>query len=200
MTARQVVGRPVEEACRAWPALLQRLTSGQPVAAGEEIAHWRTPERVFVAAVSPLPEGRGRSGQMVILHDVTRRHEVERSRREQERLRTLVEDQEMLARELHDRVGQMMGYVITETLAARRHITEGQLELAGATLAHLAESAQDAHAGLRDFALGLPGERGGQGAREFMPALAGYLARCERLFGLSVHLRSSGCSWGPWAE
>jgi signal transduction histidine kinase len=69
--------------------------------------------------------------------------------------RSALEERQRLARELHDSVGQVLGYVSFQTDAARELYANGKAEDADKQLRRLAAIAQDAHADVREYILNL---------------------------------------------
>ncbi|MBI4236059.1 MAG: histidine kinase, partial [Chloroflexi bacterium] len=56
---------------------------------------------------------------------------------------------------MHDSLGQVLGYVSAQTLAAKRFLTTGQTEQALQELAQMAERVQEVYADVREGILGL---------------------------------------------
>ena len=69
-------------------------------------------------------------------------------RREQQAMAAM-QEREQLARELHDSVGQVLGYVNTQTQAARARLAQGDMSAADALLSRLVEVACNAHTDVR---------------------------------------------------
>lgn len=83
------------------------------------------------------------------------REEAQTQMLEQQRALATLEERERLSRELHDGLGQVMGYINVQTQAAQSLLTEGQNEAALHSLDRVALMAQEAHADIRNFILGL---------------------------------------------
>lgn len=77
---------------------------------------------------------------------------------EQQRAVAAFEERERLARELHDGIGQTLGYINMETEAVRELIRQGDEESASGTLARLAGAAREAHDDLRGYIQNLKSE------------------------------------------
>jgi len=112
---------------------------------------------------------------------------AERKRLEDElRLLAIISEREKVARELHDGVAQVLGYVNTQTGAAIEYLARGETAVANATLAHMRDVAQDAHADMRDFILGV--QSGESPVMGFMPTLERYLLQFVTNYHLPVAL------------
>ena len=92
-----------------------------------------------------------------ITRDVTENKQVEASLRQHdaEVLRSALEERQRLARELHDSMGQVLGYVSFQAEAVRELYASGNADKADAQLERLASIAQDAHADVREYILDL---------------------------------------------
>lgn len=74
---------------------------------------------------------------------------------EQQRRLAVAEEHEHMERNLHDGLGQAMGYLNMETSSVQALLEQGQTEAALTGLQHVAGVAQNAQARIRDFILGL---------------------------------------------
>jgi len=73
----------------------------------------------------------------------------------QQRSLATAEERERLGRELHDGLGQVMGYVNVQSQAVQSLLADGQTAAAQTNLQQMAQAAQDAHADIRNYILGL---------------------------------------------
>jgi signal transduction histidine kinase len=96
-----------------------------------------------------------------------------------------VQERERVARELHDGLGQVLGFVKMQAQAAQTLLGRDP-ETAGAYLAQLAAVAQDAHADVREYILGAGTMEGG--ATGFLTPLRQYLERFSSIYGMEVEL------------
>lgn len=74
---------------------------------------------------------------------------------ERERMMAVLEERERLARDLHDGVGQALGYIRVQADAVRDLLVQNNSPEAAAVLARLAEAAEAANRDVRDYILGL---------------------------------------------
>lgn len=98
----------------------------------------------------------------------------------------VTEERERIAREMHDSLAQVLGYVNTKAQATEAFLERGQTEKAAAQLAQLSEAARAAYADVREGILGLrtsPGE-----ARTFVETLREYLEQWQGQSGVAVAL------------
>jgi len=87
--------------------------------------------------------------------EIVEREQAQMTLLEQQRLLARYEERETMGRELHDGLGQVMGYINVQAQAAQTFLQNGQIEAAQNALADLIPAAQDAHTDIRAHILGL---------------------------------------------
>ena len=128
-----------------------------------------------------------RTAELNIANASLRREMLEREQTqtalvEQHRVMARYEERERMSRELHDGLGQMLGYITVQAQAVQTFLSEGQVETAGLTLLDLVQAAQDAHTDIRAHILGLRARE--LAPQDFLPAVQEYLEQ----FGQRNHL------------
>jgi signal transduction histidine kinase len=98
----------------------------------------------------------------------------------------ITEERERIAREMHDSLAQVLGYVNTKAQAAQSLLGNEQPERAAAQLAQLAETARAAYADVREGILGLRTSLGTE--RDFAATLREYLQRWQEQSGIVADL------------
>jgi signal transduction histidine kinase len=111
---------------------------------------------------------------------------IENSRLYQ-RVRSLAttEERSRLAREIHDNLSQLLGYLNLKAAGAEQSLAKGQVEEARETLVEVKQIAQDAYADARETIFSLRTTASSAG---LLPALKEYLADYWRYYGLCVEL------------
>jgi PAS domain S-box-containing protein len=178
-------GRPANE------VLADAGREGEPVPVGErrevELDAGGEGPRRYVVHVSPLTDRRGRDlGRLLLLRDVTDEREAQARLLEQQRALSALRERERLARELHDTVGQVLGYVNLQAQTAGKKLADGDAEAAGALLDRLADVARHAHADVRESILALSATP--SGGWSFLPALRRYLDEVGRDYAVRTEL------------
>jgi PAS domain S-box-containing protein len=107
--------------------------------------------------------------------------------RDQQRELASLEERERIGRELHDGLGQVMGYVNVQAQAARLFVESGQTDQTAAALMQLIQVAQDAHADIRGYIVGVrtPDK---SSAPDWLSRLENYLLTFEQQYGIAVAL------------
>ncbi|HBY98860.1 MAG TPA: hypothetical protein DEP84_33760 [Chloroflexi bacterium] len=161
--AEKILGLPVARvkgchAVQVLPAyrdLSARLAD--PLAAQFEISIGTGHTAQYYALhLSPLKDQRGFPlGHLILFHDVTEQQRAQAQLLEQQRVVATLQERERLARELHDSVGQVLGYVSMQAQAICKRVHDGEVVAVEAQLTRLAEVAQDAHDDIRESILSL---------------------------------------------
>jgi signal transduction histidine kinase len=127
-------------------------------------------------------------GCLVVLHDVTEGREAQARLIEHQRALATLQERDRVARELHDSLGQVLGYAKMQAQAARERLARGEWREADEHLVQLAAVAQDAHADVREYILGARTAASAEG--EFLPSLEDYLRRFQANYGICTSLEA----------
>jgi signal transduction histidine kinase len=147
-------------------------------------------ERQYAPQTAVLRRRGGfRLGYLVVLHDVTDQRQDQARVVEHQRALATLEERDRVARELHDGLGQVLGYAKMQARAARALLARREWQQADEHLAQLVAVAQDAHADVREYILGARAR--GSAEIEFLPSLEDYLRRFRATCGIAVTLESS---------
>lgn len=146
--------------------------------------------RRHVVGRSALRDETGRTvGQLYLVHDVTEQLETQERLVEQQQALARLTEREHLARDLHDGVGQVLGFVSLQAQAIRKRVADGEIERANAMLARLAEVVQQAHGDVRDLILALK-TAPPEGKWSLSANLAELLGDFQRQYGVRIDLEN----------
>lgn len=189
VSPRRVLGQPAEhvllEMMQAHPDLLDRI--GNPEANPIELSFQASPGRWYQVFTSPVADRRGVPlGYAIWFRDVSEQRDARRKIQEQQRSLTMYEERELLARELHDGIGQLLAAAHLQVRTAETLLARGDMTGVGMSLKRVSRATQDAKEGIRDYLRGVkvgdPGEMG------LAKVLGGYLRRCEEDYGFRADL------------
>jgi signal transduction histidine kinase len=186
LSLKRLLNYPIQELIPAWTQLPRDLqTAG---ADRMEISLGTGPEtRCYQLEVSALKDWRGLEvGRLLLLQDVTDQRRAQALIAEQQRALAMLQEREHLARELHDGIGQVLGYVKMQAQSARDRLALDQKAAADSQLAQLVRVAQDAHADVREYILGAKSAVSGQPG--FLSVLREYLKRFSENYDLRAGL------------
>jgi PAS domain S-box-containing protein len=143
--------------------------------------------RSYEIDVSPLRDFRGLLlGHLLMLRDVTEQKRAQAQIIEHQRSLAMLREREQLARELHDGIGQVLGFASLKMGATRKLIADGKLDKADDQLAHLESAVAEAHADVRETILNLRTAPAGE--KPFFASLQHYLDGCRQNYGIQVDL------------
>ncbi len=136
---------------------------------------------------SPLVDRRDVAlGHLLLLHEVTEQRRAQARLLEQQKVVATLQERQRLARELHDDLGQTLGYISMQAQAIRKRAQDDGMYSIEGQLAQLVDAARDAHKEIRDSILNLqtgPAERW-----SFFAALREHLAAYQDHYGIRTAL------------
>ncbi|HEX2696348.1 MAG TPA: histidine kinase N-terminal 7TM domain-containing protein, partial [Anaerolineales bacterium] len=207
---RDYLGNPIQTAMARWPEIIELSSLMQNSSAQTTFQHGDQ-LKVFDMHLTELKDARGQIyGKLIVLSDVTRRYQAEQTleRRlseiqelhenlqqtqaqlvEQQRALAKLEEREHLGRDLHDGVGQILGYIGMQSSAAQKLLEENDIAGSQISLSKVAEAAQQANRDVRDYILELKDGRVSAGKADFFEALQEYCQHIEQAYQFKIDLR-----------
>ena len=123
-----------------------------------------------------------------LMLDELERHQQEREERSKVREQAILDERERIARELHDGLAQVLGYVNTKVMAVRLMLQKGRLDAADSYLIQLEEAARGSSTEVREAILGL--RMTSQVGSGLAAALRAYSEQFARLSDLYINFDS----------
>jgi signal transduction histidine kinase len=146
--------------------------------------------RHYAVHHSALNDRRGiPMGTLVLLDDVTGQKQAQTQFLEQQRAMATFQERDRVARELHDTLGQVLGYIKMQASVAQTYLERGEPEEAKRRVARLATAAQDAQSDVREYILGT--RTVASGASPLVPTLSDYLRQFSENYGIDTELNVS---------
>jgi PAS domain S-box-containing protein len=184
--AFQAAGREAARAFGGWLDLVA-LCHDETATQAESVWGAGDAQRHYDLRCVLMTDRRGRLiGRLIVLRDITGRKRAQAQLLQQQRALAVLEERARLAQELHDSLGQVLGYVNVQAQAAREWLCSGQIEEAEADLARLVAVTQSFHADVREYILSLGATLSPE--QGFLPALEQYLERFGRRCGIHTEL------------
>jgi PAS domain S-box-containing protein len=186
VVARWAIGREASDALRGVVGLDRLWRGDRTHAEGPDVRVTAIgPERELDVHVTPLLSPRGALlGRMLLVRDVTDLRRAEAQALDRERALATLQERERVARELHDGVAQVLGFVRLQAEAARGLLRRDP-PTAETYLSRLAETALEAHGEVRSF---IAGSASGSDVG-WLAAIATTARRLREGTGLEVEVR-----------
>lgn len=147
--SQRLVGEPIQ---KLLPVDLEAALAGSQKAEIEFHLGAGADLRFYTLDITMLNDWQGfQAGSLLLLQDVTVQRQAQAQLLEQQRALAMQHEREQLAREMHDGIGQVLGYVRLQAQAARDLLAQDQKAAADASLAQLVAVAQDANADIREY-------------------------------------------------
>ncbi len=141
----------------------------------------------YQLTTSALKDYRGLEiGRLLLLHNMTAQKQAQAQIIEQQRALAMLREREQLARELHDSLGQVLGYASFQVDAAAKLSRDGQGAAAAEQLERLGGVIREAHADVREYILDLHTAPSQQ--QPFFIVLEQYLKGFTNNYGIQTYL------------
>ena len=153
LPAKRLLGRSIQELLPSGFELAEDIedTIEAEISLGDS-----TETRSYELEASVLNDWRGLAiGRLLLLHDITDRKRAQALLIEHQRSLAMLHEREQLARELHDNLGQVLGFTALRMEATRKLIADGKLASADDQLIQMEHLVADAHADVREYILNL---------------------------------------------
>ncbi len=151
------------------------------IGSGQEIRHYD----VHKSALSH--RGGFHLGYLILLHDITEKEQVQEQLLEQQRALATLQERDRVGRELHDSLGQVLGFVKMQVQTIRALLARGQIMQAEQYLKQLATVAQDAHTDVREYIRDARADI--RSESDFLSALENHLRRLREDYGIATELK-----------
>jgi PAS domain S-box-containing protein len=150
----KMVGRNSTEFLQDFPELLGMI--GGPGNTQCEVSSWEAHGKWYQISISPLIDQRGfQLGRLFLFHDITEQRRSQGEILDYQRTLAMLRERELLGRELHDGIGQMLAAAQLEVQAARLLLARGETAAVESGLDHLANTVQQAEEAVREYLLGI---------------------------------------------
>ncbi len=181
----EVIGRKVAEVLGAYPDLLALV--GNSEAQQGEVSFGDTHPCWYNVSMSPLIDRRGFNlGCLIFFSDITEQKRARAEVLDHQRTVAMLTERELLARELHDGIGQMLAAAHLQGKSASELLARGEKALVESCLQRLSYVTQEAKEAIRTYLDGVKTvSRGGQ---SLISELRRYLQEYSHSYGIPADL------------
>ncbi len=179
-----IMAKPVAEACRDIPELVEACMDGNTVHSEFSIYAGEV-HKTYEAIFSPLSTDQGITiCRLVIIHDITEKKQIQEILLKQQWQLAVNEEREKTARDLHDNLGQVLGFINLQTQGIRQELKNSGVDTVTNRLDRLVDATQSAHAELREYIRSIRDPAYSE--KDFLTALEKNIAGFETQTGLMV--------------
>ncbi len=179
----KVIGCEAAEVLLPHPRLLELIR--KPAPAQDEI--WLDDTHCYRIHISPLAARRGFGlGKLILLYDVSREKEAQKQLQEHQRTLAMLKERELLARELHDGIGQALVTANLQVKSASELLARGETASVESCLLRLAEVTQEGKESVREYLLGVKTRFSAE--QNLVSALRQYLKQYSQNCGIRTEL------------
>jgi PAS domain S-box-containing protein len=135
--------------------------------------------------VAPIHQDGETISAIFIATDITHRRQAEQLLREQQEKVVIMQERERFAQELHDGLGQVMGYINMQLYTAMDLLAQGHKNQLHTTLQKLATISQNSHADIRASIMAIQNKS--EVSQNFLNSLNTYLKEYQQQYHIIVH-------------
>lgn len=185
-SAAKVSARTAEEVCKKIPELANACTD-RSIAHSEFTINRDGVARVYEALLSPLTDNNGiLIGRLVVTYDITEKKQEQQRYLKQQWELAITEERERLARDLHDDLGQVLGFINLQAQGIRQELINADVNIVSDKLDKLVDVSQAAHNDIREY---IHNARNTAAmGKDFMTGLTKDIMNFEEQSGLKVKL------------
>lgn len=192
--ASRLYTKTVEEVCAGIPDLVSACID-RSITQREFCLNTHGLSKVYELFVSPITNKRGSViGRLILTYDIT-----EKQLAQQEYLRhqwklAVTEERERQARDMHDNLGQVLGFINMQAQGIRQELKNAGVEIASLKLNRLVETTQAAHTEIREYIRNTMSAATIE--KDFIAALTKDILNFEEQTGLKIALNMPiGFAW-----
>jgi PAS domain S-box-containing protein len=185
-TIPKIATGTIEEVCGKIPELLGPCTD-RSITHSEFVTYKVGVQLVYEAFLSPLTDHKGiLIGRLVVTNDITKKKQEEQKDLKQQWKLAVIEERERLARDLHDNLGQVLGFINLQAQGIRQELINADVDIVSNKLDKLVTVSQSAHNDIREYIRNARNTYAVE--KDFMTELAKDIMRFEEQSGLKVKL------------
>ena len=184
LSASQIYGRRVQTVFREFAELVEACTDESDTYKEFSLKR-QEQQRIYEVILSPLSNKKGiLLGRLVVIYDITEKKQVQQALIHQQWKQAILDEREWMARDLHDNLGQVLGFINMQTQGIRHELMNSGNNTVLGRLDQLVEVTQSAHDEIREFVRNVidPMEK------DFISSLQKDIAKIQEQTGIHVEL------------
>jgi PAS domain S-box-containing protein len=178
--------RRVEDICSSIPKLSAACTD-RSVSQAEFSINTYPGIKTYEVLLSPLTDPKKKLiGRLAVIYEITEKKRVQQEFLKQQWKLAGIEERERMARDMHDNLGQLLGFINLQAQGILRELMNAGLENVSGKLEQLVEVTQMAHSEIRDYISNI--RTSSNTEQDFVTAIKKYINIFENQSGIYVNL------------
>jgi PAS domain S-box-containing protein len=189
VSVSQATAKPAEEVCSKIPELVRICMNKNN--AYTEFSINKDAFKIYEALLSPLTDDdKGvLIGKLVVVYEITEKKLAQQEFLKQQWKQAVIEERERMARDMHDNLGQVLGFISLQSQGIRQELINADIDIVSDKLDKLVYVTQSAHAEIREYIHNI--RNSAYMEKDFMTALKKELSDFEEQTGLYVQMDMS---------
>jgi len=184
LAASQISTKRVDEVCGKIPELAKACMDGS-ITHTEFYINSKELSKVYEVLLSPLIDSKCMLiGRLAVTYEITEKKQAQNVFLKQQWKLAVIEERERMARDMHDNLGQVLGFINLQSQGIRQELMNAGVEIAAHKLDKLVDAAQSAHHEIREYIR--KARSAAAMEKGFIPALAKDIVNFEEQTGLRV--------------
>jgi signal transduction histidine kinase len=185
----RAIGQEYAVYFKDWPIIIE-VCRDKPDKPREVVTDIGGLKKHYEVSGMPLKDKRGDNyGLSIIFHDVTEQKATQSRLIEQHEELAASDERERMARDLHDNLGQVFGFVNVQAQAIKRELSNAGIDIAARKIERLVEVAQSAHREMRVY---IQNVKNTTRTGDLVPALQNEGELFQKQTGTDIRLDISG--------
>ena len=185
-SASKILSQNVTIVCQKIPELARACIDRNIVYTEFSVSTSKQPV-VYEVQFSPLSDKKGMLiGRLAVIYEITAKKQAEEMFLKQQWKLAVVEERERMARDLHDNLGQVLGFINLQGQGVKQELMRAGIETGQKRMDRLIDAAQSAHNEIREYI------REARSSvfieKDFMAALNRDISHFEGIAGIKVQL------------
>lgn len=184
--ASQIVTRRAEEVCSKIPELAKACLD-RSITHTEFSISVKGSAKVYEVLFSPLTDSKGMLlGRLALIYEITKKKQTQQAFLKQQQRLAVIEERERMARDMHDNLGQVLGFINLQAQGIRQELQNSGVETASLKLDKLVKVTQSAHNEIREYIHNT--RNAALVEKDFITALKKDIMRFEEQAGINAEL------------
>jgi PAS domain S-box-containing protein len=151
LTDTRISTERVEEVCSNIPELT-KACKDRSISQAEFSIKTKESSKSYQVFLSPLTDNKGLIiGRLAVAYDITEKKQVQQAFLKNQLKLAAIEEREHMARDMHDNLGQVLGFINLQAQGIRQELVKSGIEVVSHKIDKLVDVTQSAHNEMREY-------------------------------------------------